>query len=215
MPNPSPERISVRTPPPSAEIESGPTPNFSDVFVGSAAEFLAPQVPWRELEIQQAPLETASAVQGQVGQHVAAMEIEDEIDANLGSSCGYLKRDLRLIYAYQITSIFLSGTSISATKAVSAWWQQTVCLHQPLSVEHQASGQAVLQDRNLRDGYSLHSLDSPTLRCSTLALISNSRPICLGFNCNSLSSSWVCMTSSSSIPSPSTDGKYRRENPRC
>ena len=83
MPNPSPGRISVRTPPPPAEIVSGRNSDPLDVFMGNDEEISTPQVSPRDFPIQQGPLELDFTTQEQAVQLPTSMEIELEIDANI------------------------------------------------------------------------------------------------------------------------------------
>lgn len=82
MPNPSPGRISVRTPPPIAAIASEPNLNPLDDIVGDHVDSDAFQAYVEASSIQQPPLDVVFA-QEQVVELDTAMEFEPDSEANL------------------------------------------------------------------------------------------------------------------------------------
>jgi hypothetical protein len=81
VPNPSPGRISVRTPPPIAAITSRPNLNPQDILIGNPTEFHAPQAYFGASLTHQPPVEMAFVEEPLYGID-ADMEMEPEIGAN-------------------------------------------------------------------------------------------------------------------------------------
>jgi len=97
LPNPSPLRISVRTPPPNIAIASGLNLNHLDDPTDSHVDVYASQVSLRELSIDQASFEPGVEQERLAGLD-AAMEIEPEIEHNFcRMTDAYLEYELTIL----------------------------------------------------------------------------------------------------------------------